>query len=284
LKTDKTKLNSLERGANFGKMRTIFFSSILLLAAACSQPASKPAEAAKTIYLNSKQVDCTGVAPMKCLQYRETSDGSWLNWYSGIEGFTYEEGNFYTLEIKEEKVANPPADGSSIKWILVKEVKKEKDPAAGAGEFGVPDLASVENIDKYRDMVLTGMDDYKKTTADVNRGDSGFGVTTVTDNNGAARMVKAELKAKGPITTWEYYLAGGKVVMLRETIMGKVNTENRFYYADGKLLKAIGKDVPGRMAPEGVPFKEFVSKTPDTDFRLKYAEVQKSADDFLAGK
>ncbi|GAB4489127.1 MAG: hypothetical protein OHK0019_06360 [Saprospiraceae bacterium] len=63
---------------------------------------------------------------MKCLQYRETPDGAWKNWYSGIEGFTYEEGNFYTLEIKEEKVANPPADGSSIKWVLVKEVKKEK--------------------------------------------------------------------------------------------------------------------------------------------------------------
>lgn len=106
-------------------MRTIFLSSIVLLAIACSQPA-KTAEGAKTIYLNSKRVDCTGVAPMKCLQYRDTPDGAWKNWYSGIEGFTYEEGNFYTLEIREEKVANPPADGSSIKWILVKEVKKEK--------------------------------------------------------------------------------------------------------------------------------------------------------------
>jgi len=46
--------------------------------------------------------------------------------YSGIEGFTYEEGNEYVLEIKEEKIDNPPADGSSVKCILVKEISKIK--------------------------------------------------------------------------------------------------------------------------------------------------------------
>jgi hypothetical protein len=115
-------------------MRTIFFAS-LLLASACSQSAQKTDGAVKTIYINSKMADCTGVAPMKCLQYRDTPDGAWKNWYSGIEGFNFEEGNLYTLEIRETKVANPPADGSSIKWTLVKEVKKEKDPAAA----GKPD-------------------------------------------------------------------------------------------------------------------------------------------------
>lgn len=263
-------------------MRTFLSSAfILLLVAACNQ---KNADVVKTIYVNSKMVDCTGVAPMRCLQYRETPDGDWKNWYSGIEGFNFEDGYFYTLEVKETKIANPPADGSSIKWTLVKEVKKEKDPEFGAGEFGIPDLASAENIDKYREIMLTGFDDYQKKDAEINRGDNKMKVTTVTDNNGQPRMIKAESTAKGPITTWEYYLAGGKVVMLRETIMGKTNTENSFYYAGGQLVKAMGKDVPGRMAPDGVPFKDYVSKTPDTDFRLKYDEVQKSADDFLAGK
>ncbi len=260
---------------------------LLLVAAACNPSATKPADdgAIKTIYINSKKADCTGVAPMKCLQYREKPDGPWLNWYSDIEGFNYEEGNLYTIEIKETKITNPPADGSSIKWTLVKELQKEKDAAAAGGEFSVANLGSVENIDKYREIVLTGMDDYQKTTTSISRGDNALTVTTVKDNNGAVRMIKTESQGKGPVALMEYFLAHGKVVLLGEFIAaGTRNQENRFYYTGGNLLKALGKEIPGRMAAEGVPFKDYVSKFPDTDFRLKYNEVQKSADDFLKGK
>ncbi|RNA63840.1 DUF4377 domain-containing protein [Chryseobacterium nematophagum] len=71
-------------------------------------------------------VDCTGVAPMKCLQVKENQSGNWMNFYSTIEGFTYEPGYEYILKVKTEKIANPPADASSIRYILVQQVSKTK--------------------------------------------------------------------------------------------------------------------------------------------------------------
>lgn len=79
-----------------------------------------------TYTIASKLVDCTGVAPMKCMQYKEEGSDEWLNMYGGIEGFNYEEGYEYVIEVKREKVENPPADASSIKYILVKEISKTK--------------------------------------------------------------------------------------------------------------------------------------------------------------
>ena len=39
-------------------------------------------------------------------------------YYGAIEGFEPEPGISYRLRIKEFEVANPPADGSSKRWVL----------------------------------------------------------------------------------------------------------------------------------------------------------------------
>lgn len=80
----------------------------------------------KTFIIASQTVDCTGVAPMKCLQVKEKESDSWENFYSNIEGFTYEPGFEYVLKVKTEKIKNPPMDGSSIKYTLVNQVSKIK--------------------------------------------------------------------------------------------------------------------------------------------------------------
>jgi heat shock protein HslJ len=81
----------------------------------------------KTFYLNSTQQNCTGVGPMQCLQYKEKQNEGWKLLYQSIEGFTFEEGYFYKLKVKQVKVKNPPADGSSHRYILKKEISKEKN-------------------------------------------------------------------------------------------------------------------------------------------------------------
>ncbi|MBB4805751.1 hypothetical protein HNP38_001023 [Chryseobacterium defluvii] len=48
----------------------------------------------------------------------------WTNFYSNIEGITYESGYEYVLKVKTAKIADPPADGSSIRYILVKQVSR----------------------------------------------------------------------------------------------------------------------------------------------------------------
>lgn len=72
----------------------------------------------------SEQGDCVGVAPQKCLLIKSENQENWEFLYNNIEGFSYEPGFEYTLEIKKEQRINPAADQSSIRYILVKEVSK----------------------------------------------------------------------------------------------------------------------------------------------------------------
>ncbi|WP_027381703.1 DUF4377 domain-containing protein [Chryseobacterium daeguense] len=80
----------------------------------------------QTLIVGPKTRDCTGIAPMKCLQIKEKPTDNWTIFYSNIAGFTYEPGFEYVLKVRTEKIANPPADGSSISYTLVKQVSKTK--------------------------------------------------------------------------------------------------------------------------------------------------------------
>ncbi|WP_260428156.1 DUF4377 domain-containing protein [Burkholderia sp. Bp9031] len=68
----------------------------------------------------------TGVAPMDCLQVRSSPAEPWSPWYAGIEGFAYQPGYQYVLEVDEYRVAHPPADGSSIRWVLKRVVERRQ--------------------------------------------------------------------------------------------------------------------------------------------------------------
>ena len=72
----------------------------------------------KILYVDSKLVDCVGVGPQKCMLVREDLNSDWNMFYDKIEGFDYQEGIQYKLEVMITKVENPPADGSSLKYTL----------------------------------------------------------------------------------------------------------------------------------------------------------------------
>ena len=57
----------------------------------------------KTIYVGPELVDCTGVAPQKCMLVKENPDDDYTLFYDQIEGFNYVEGNEYEIVIKEER-------------------------------------------------------------------------------------------------------------------------------------------------------------------------------------
>lgn len=66
-----------------------------------------------------------GAAPMEVLLVKEGDAQEWSFFYSNIEGFNFEPGYEYVLEVKKENIEQPtPADASSIKYTLVKEVSK----------------------------------------------------------------------------------------------------------------------------------------------------------------
>ncbi|MTG97784.1 MULTISPECIES: DUF4377 domain-containing protein [Myroides] len=83
-------------------------------------------EGTVTYIIADKLADCTGVGPMKCMQIKESKDAEWQFMYQGIEGFEYEEGFEYVVEVKRTELKNPPADAPSIRYTLVKLISKEK--------------------------------------------------------------------------------------------------------------------------------------------------------------
>lgn len=52
----------------------------------------------------------------------------WSYLYDEVEGFKYEPGYVYDIKVRKVEVENPPADASSIKYILVNVRSKEKVP------------------------------------------------------------------------------------------------------------------------------------------------------------
>lgn len=93
----------------------------------------------KTIWINSYQVDCVGVGPMKCMLVKTEKDAEWINLYQKIEGFDYQSGYKYQLEVKVDTVdvATLPADASSLRYTLVEEVSKEIDRSLRVNDMWV---------------------------------------------------------------------------------------------------------------------------------------------------
>ncbi len=85
----------------------------------------------KQIYIASHLTDCEGVAPQKCMLIKSRPSEEWSYFYDTIEGFSYEEGYFYELEVAVTRIENPPADGSSLQYSLLKILSKEKDQTVG---------------------------------------------------------------------------------------------------------------------------------------------------------
>lgn len=106
----------------------------LVLAVACAptggqegiatEPTAAPSGETKTLFVGPEQVECTGVGPMMCLQVREDPAAEYQLFYNSIEGFTFAPGYEYELRVLVETVANPPADGSSLRYTLVEEVSR----------------------------------------------------------------------------------------------------------------------------------------------------------------
>ncbi|MDO4948597.1 MAG: DUF4377 domain-containing protein [Bacteroidales bacterium] len=66
--------------------------------------------------------------PIPGMSIKEENAKEWEDVGQGrIEGFTYESGYFYTLSVRKTILANPPADGSDVRYQLIDVLKIEKD-------------------------------------------------------------------------------------------------------------------------------------------------------------
>lgn len=81
-----------------------------------------------TLQVGPETVDCVGLIPRKCLLVRELPGESWTCFYDGIEGFVHEPGFLVTLEVERREIPDPPQDGSSYEYRLVRVLAKEPAP------------------------------------------------------------------------------------------------------------------------------------------------------------
>lgn len=75
------------------------------------------------------------IPDMQCLQVREIkydaqgaktgTDGAFENFYGNIEGYTHEPGIRNVVRVKRYTIKNPPADGSSLAYVLDMVVESE---------------------------------------------------------------------------------------------------------------------------------------------------------------
>lgn len=101
---------------------------LLVFLIACSnEDGGKP----QTINMRVNHYQNTGMAvgPVLTLLVQQGNDigtDTWTKFYAPIEGFDYIPGRIYDLSVRTEPIANPPADGSSVKYTL-QEVRSFQD-------------------------------------------------------------------------------------------------------------------------------------------------------------
>lgn len=107
-------------------MKNVAFTFIILMLnfTSCNKSTEK-------FTIASERGECIGVTQMDCYLIKKEGSNNWELFYDNIEGFDYVPGYEYLIEVKTEKIENPVADQSSIKYTLVKEVSKKQKESEG---------------------------------------------------------------------------------------------------------------------------------------------------------
>lgn len=136
------------------KMKKTLNLLFLLLAvfavSSCSSDDDEKKDSVKeiTIYVSSETGESYGFnsTPEECMLVKfDNPNGKWehLGLYS-IEGFTYVKGHEYELRVKMTTLANPPADGYSHKYLLVKIVQDKLVKETGTPTNSVKSESDIE--------------------------------------------------------------------------------------------------------------------------------------------
>lgn len=101
----------------------------LLAATACQKSIVAGVSPGATILqVDNRQQDCSaGVLQRKCLWVKENNAANWQLFYYDIDGFTYEPGYRYRLEVKRETLPiEGLMDALPYKYTLIRVIDKVK--------------------------------------------------------------------------------------------------------------------------------------------------------------
>lgn len=109
------------------KITVLAFFTLLGVLFACAGAK----EDVRTWTIASETRSCTGVGPQTCLLVKEEGAPDWTYFYDRIDGFDYQKGYEYVVEVRVDDVENPPMDASSKSYSLIKVVDKQKKDSEG---------------------------------------------------------------------------------------------------------------------------------------------------------
>ena len=92
---------------------------------ACSSPFGSTDVEMETWEIAEQKVPCMGMVPTTCIRYRESGSADWTPLFGVIDGFAYEPGFRYRVEVEIREIKNPPADGSSVAIRLLRLLEKQ---------------------------------------------------------------------------------------------------------------------------------------------------------------
>ena len=97
--------------------------ALLALAVSCqSRPTAKNS---LRIQIAPELVEADAGAYVGTFFWAKLADGQWGVFYNHIEGFEFEKGYEYVLQVRRDTVPNPAQDASSLKYTLIEVVSKE---------------------------------------------------------------------------------------------------------------------------------------------------------------
>jgi hypothetical protein len=73
-----------------------------------------------TLTVAAEDVACLKEGAMRCLRVKMGKNPAWSNFYDSIEGFTFTPGVQYKLLLSATPITNPPVDGSTTHFALVR--------------------------------------------------------------------------------------------------------------------------------------------------------------------
>lgn len=109
-------------------MLIYLFASIYFFSAlACARGTSEGKETVRMV-INHYKVPCVGISSQLCYLFKEGNQSEWEFLYEGIEGFQFEWGKVYELEVEKTKRKNPMADQSAVEYRLIKIISSKNAP------------------------------------------------------------------------------------------------------------------------------------------------------------
>ena len=118
-------------------LKKVLASSSLMIAShlMAQSPVAEPSYDTIFMEIAPQKRTCHGIGVTKCLQYKQFifdengqkiyRNNEWYNLYTPIEGYEHKPSRQATLRIKSYAIANPPMDGSSVRYVLEKQIKTE---------------------------------------------------------------------------------------------------------------------------------------------------------------